>query len=60
MLHRGELVGSKHLARIQGGEAQGHITEVLLSLPEGDYNVAADDSHTLDALSLGAVVEARS
>ena len=54
------LVGSKQLARIQGDDAQGHITEVLLSLPEGDDNVSADARHMLDALSLGAVVEARS
>ena len=54
------LVGSKHFARIQGEDAQGHITEALLSLPEGDDNVAADAHHTMDALSLKAVVEARS
>ena len=54
------LVGSKQLARIQGDDAQGHITEVLLSLPEGDDNVAADARHTLDALGLGAVIKARS
>ena len=58
--YRGKLVGSKQLARIQGGDAQRHITEVLLSLPEGDQNLAADASHTLDALTLGAVVEAQS
>ena len=54
------LVGSKQLARIQEDDAQGHITEVLLSLPEGDDNVAADARHMLGALGLGAVVEARS
>ena len=54
------LVGSKQLARIQGDDAQGHITEVLLSLPEGDDNVAVDARHTLDALALRAVVEAPS
>ena len=53
------VVGSKQLARIQGDEAPGRITEVLLFLPEGDDNMAADARHTLDALGLGAVVEAR-
>ena len=33
---------------------------MLLSLPEGDDNVAADARHTIDALGLRAVVEARS
>ena len=47
------LVGSKQLARIQRDDAQGHVTEAMFSLPEGD-NVAAD------ALGLAAVVEARS
>ena len=32
------LVGSKHLARIQGDNAPGRITAVLLSLPDGDGN----------------------
>ena len=36
------LVGSKQLARIHGDDAPGRITEVMLSLPEGDDNVAAD------------------
>ena len=54
------MVGSQQLARIQGDNAQGHITEVLLSLPEGDDNVAADARHTLDALGLEPVVEVRS
>ena len=54
------LVGSKQLARIQGDNALGRITEVLLSLPEGDDNMAADARHTLDALGLEPVVEARS
>ena len=39
------LVGSKQLARIQGDDEQGHVTEVLLALPEGDENVAADARH---------------
>ena len=52
------LVGSKQLARIQGDYAQGHATEALFSLPEGDDNVAADARHTLDALGLAAVVRA--
>ena len=51
-------VGSKHLAQIKGDDAPGRITEVLLSLPEGDDNVAADTRHTLDALGLDPVVEA--
>ena len=50
------LVGSKQLARIQGDNAQGHITEAVFSLPEGDDNEAADARHTIDALSLKAVV----
>ena len=54
------LVGSKKLARIQGDDALGRVTEVLLSLPEGDDKVAADAHHTLDALDLGLVVEAQS
>ena len=54
------LVGSKQLARIQEDDAQGHITEALLSLSEGDDNVAADARHTIDALGLKAVIEARS
>ena len=54
------LVGSKQLAQIQGDDAQGHITEALLSLSEGDDNVAAHARHTIDALGLRAVVEARS
>ena len=54
------LLASKQLARIQGDDAQGHVTKVLLSLLEGHENVAAGARHTLDALGLGAVVEARS
>ena len=54
------LDGSKQLARIQGDDAPGRITEVLLSLPEGDNNVAADTRRMLDALGLQMVVEARS
>ena len=54
------LVGSKQLARIQGADAQGHGTEALFSLPEGDDNVPANARDTLDALGLAAVVEARS
>ena len=55
-----DLVGSKQFARIQGDDALGHITEVLLSVPQSDDNVAADARHTLDALGLDPVVEARS
>ena len=54
------LVGSKQFARIQGDDAQGRITEVLPCLPEGDDTMAANARHTLDALGLEPVVEARS
>ena len=53
------LVGSKQLARVQGDDAQGHVTEAMFSLLEGDDHVAADVRHTLDTLGLAAVVEAR-
>ena len=53
------LVGSKQLARVQGDDAQGHVTEAMFSLPEGDNHVAADACHTLDTLGLAAVIEAR-
>ena len=53
------LVGSKQMARVQGDNAQGHVTEAMFSLPEGDDHVAADARHTLDTLGLAAVVEAR-
>ena len=53
------LVGSKQLARVQGDGAQGHVTEAMFSLPEGDDHVAADARHTLDTLGLAAVIEAR-
>ena len=53
------LVGSKQLARVQGDDAQGHVTEAMFSLPEGDDLVAADARHTLDTLGLTAVVEAQ-
>ena len=46
------LVGSKQLARVQDNEAQGHVTEAMFSLPEGDEHVAADVRHTLDTLGL--------
>ena len=54
------LVGSKRIARMQGDDAPGRITEVLLYVPEGDDNVAADARHSLDALRLEPVVEAPS
>ena len=54
------LVRSRPLARIRGDNAPGRITEVLLSRPEGDDNVAAETRHMLGALGLGAFVEARS
>ena len=53
------LVGSKQLARVQGDDAQGHVTEAMFSLPEGDDHVAADDCHILDTLGLAVVIEAR-
>ena len=53
------LVGSKQLARVQGDDAQGHVTEAMFSLPEGDDHVAADARHTLDTLGLAAVIEAQ-
>ena len=55
----GVLVRSKQLARVQGYDAQGHVTEAMFSLPEGDDHVAADARQTLDTLGLPAVVEAR-
>ena len=53
------LVGSKQLARVQGDDAQGHVTEAMFSLPEGEDHVAAHSRHTLDTLGLAAVIEAR-
>ena len=35
------LVGSKQLARVQGDDAQGHVTKAMFSLPEGDNHMAA-------------------
>ena len=54
------LVGSKQLARIQGDDAPGRVTEVLLSLPKGDDNLAVDARRTYDTLDLGPGVEAQS
>ena len=56
------LVGSKQLARIHGDDVPGRVTEVMLSLPDGDDKVAADARHTLymHTLDLGPVVEAQS
>ena len=42
------LVGLQ-LAGIRADNSQGHVMEVLFSLPQGDYNVAADARHTLGA-----------
>ena len=53
------LGGSKQLARVLGEDAQGHVTEAMFPLPEGDEHVAADARHTLGTLGLEAVVEAR-
>ena len=53
------LVGSKQLARVHGDDAQGHVTEAMFSLPEGDDHVVANACHTLDTLGVVAVVEAR-
>ena len=55
----GVLVGSKQLAQVQGDDAQGHVTEAMFSLPEGNDHVAADARHTPDTLGLAGVVEAR-
>ena len=52
-------MGSKQLARVHGDNAQGHVTEAMFSLREGDEHVAADARHTLGTLGLEAVVEAR-
>ena len=52
------LVGYKQLAGIRGDGTPARITEVLLSLPDGDDSVAADARHTLDTLDLGPVMEA--
>ena len=49
------LVGSKQLARVQGDDAQGHVTEAMFSLPEGDNHVAADARHTLFFLGHGGL-----
>ena len=46
------LVGSEHLAQIQEDDAPGCVTEVLLSLLDGDDNASADARHTLDTLDL--------
>ena len=53
------LVGSKQLARVQGDDAQGHVTEAMFFVPEADDNLVADARHTLDTLGLASVVEAR-
>ena len=53
------LVASKRLARVQGDDAHGHITEALFPQSKGDGNVAADARHTIDALGLKPVVDAR-
>ena len=54
------VAGSKQLAQIHGNNAPTRTTEVLLSLPEGDNNLAADTRHPLDTLGLKPVVDARS
>ena len=53
------LLGSKQLARVQRDDAQGHVTDAMFSLPEGEDHVAADARHTLNTLGLMAVVDAR-
>ena len=53
------LVGSKQLARVQGDDAQGHVTEAMFPLPEGYDHVAANARHTLDTVGLAAVIETR-
>ena len=54
------LVGSKHLAHIQGDDAPGCVTAVSLTLPDGDDNASSDARHNLDSLDLEPVVEAQS
>ena len=53
------LVGSKQPAQVQADDAQGHVTEVMFSLPDGDKHVAAAARHTLDTIGLEALVELR-
>ena len=53
-------VGSKQLARIQGDDAPGRVTAVLLSLPEGDDNASVNARRTLDTLDLEPLLEAQS
>ena len=54
------LVGFKHLGRIHGEDALGCISEVLLSLLDGDDSASTDARHTLDTLTLEPVIEAHS
>ena len=54
------LVGFKQLVRIKGDGALGRVTDMLLPLPHGDDNVAAEPRHMLDALDLEPAVEAES
>ena len=54
------LVGSTPLARIEGDNAPGRFTAVILSLLDGEDNASADTRHTLDTLDLEPVVEAHS
>ena len=50
--------GQRCMAVLVWSDAPARITEVLLWLPDGDDDVAADARHTLDTLDLGPVVEA--
>ena len=52
--------GPSSLRGFKGTDTPGCITEPLLSVPEGDDYAAANTRHTLDALGLELVVEARS
>ena len=54
------LLRSKQLERIQGDGLPGRVTEVPLSLTDGDDNASAEAYLTLDPLPLEPVVEAQS
>ena len=53
------MIRGSRRTRLQGDEAQDHVTKAMFPLPKGDDHVAADALHTLDTLGLVAVVEAR-
>ena len=51
-------VGPKQLALVQGDDARGRVTVVLLYLPNAYVNASAEARLTLDPLYLESVVEA--